>query len=159
MQSFLNVIILQTYTFFHNAHATIAWPRQTLLQETLELERTTQQQRFKTLAIFDVRRRANSVTSWTERIQHWCVLCYLGLEKLKKESNFGNLDGESKITEKKFPVCTRTPEGTAIKLNILRAFTKPRKELLLASICLSVSQPVHVKRPVSQWTDFRDILY
>ena len=26
---------------FHNAHATIAWPQQTLLQETLELERTT----------------------------------------------------------------------------------------------------------------------
>ena len=25
---------------FHNAHATIAWPQQTLLQETLELERT-----------------------------------------------------------------------------------------------------------------------
>ena len=26
---------------FHNAHPTIAWPQQTLLQETLELERTT----------------------------------------------------------------------------------------------------------------------
>ena len=26
---------------FHNAHATIAWPQQTLLYETLELERTT----------------------------------------------------------------------------------------------------------------------
>ena len=26
---------------FHNAHATVAWPQQTLLQETLELERTT----------------------------------------------------------------------------------------------------------------------
>ena len=26
---------------FHNAHATTAWPQQTLLQETLELERTT----------------------------------------------------------------------------------------------------------------------
>ena len=26
---------------FHNVHATIAWPQQTLLQETLELERTT----------------------------------------------------------------------------------------------------------------------
>ena len=26
---------------FHNAHATIAWPQQTLLQEILELERTT----------------------------------------------------------------------------------------------------------------------
>ena len=26
---------------FHNAHVTIAWPQQTLLLETLELERTT----------------------------------------------------------------------------------------------------------------------
>ena len=26
---------------FHNVHATIAWPQQTLLYETLELERTT----------------------------------------------------------------------------------------------------------------------
>ena len=41
MQSFLNVYHPVDIHIFHNAHATIAWPQQTLLQETLELERTT----------------------------------------------------------------------------------------------------------------------
>jgi hypothetical protein len=44
--------------------------------------------------------------SWTARIQYWCVLCYFGLEELKKESRVGHFDNESKITDKKILVST-----------------------------------------------------
>jgi hypothetical protein len=54
--------------------------------------------------------RLDSVVSWAARIQHWCELCYCGLEKLKKESSTGHFENESKIIEEKILVSTRTPE-------------------------------------------------
>jgi hypothetical protein len=65
---------------------------------------------------------------WTARTQHWCVLCYFGLEELKKEGKFEHLDNESKITEKKILVSTRTPEDITIKyLTCTRRISKKKK--------------------------------
>jgi hypothetical protein len=36
--------------------------------------------------------RTGSVISLTARIQHCCVLCYFGLEEIKKESNVGHFE-------------------------------------------------------------------
>ena len=47
-------------------------------------------------------------------IQRRCVLCYFGLEKLKKDK-FGHSDNEPKITEKKILVSTRTADNITIK--------------------------------------------
>jgi hypothetical protein len=49
---------------------------------------------------------------------------------MKKESTVGLFGNEFKITEKKIPVSTRTPEDKP--LNIVGAFAESRKKLPLA---------------------------
>ena len=46
----------------------------------------------------------------TVTIQHWCVFCYCCLEKLKKGSNAGHFDNESRVAEKSVLGSTRTPQ-------------------------------------------------
>jgi hypothetical protein len=44
---------------------------------------------------------ADSVVLRTKKMQFGCVLCYIGLEKPKKESIAGHFDKDSDFTEKK----------------------------------------------------------
>jgi hypothetical protein len=71
---------------------------------------------------------------------------------MNKERNIGHFGDESKITEKKIVVSTRTPEDMTI--NVLGEFAESRKKLPLASSCLPVSLHACVKHQASQWADF-----
>ena len=71
----------------------------------------------------------------------------------KKKEMLGTSNNESKFTEKKLLVSTRTPEDVTVSC-IRRAAIKAT-----TSFFVSVSLPVRVKHIVFQRTDFCEILY
>jgi hypothetical protein len=80
--------------------------------------------------------RPDSIISLTARIQHWCVLRYFGLDKIKKNKLVRHFDNESKITGKKIPVSTRTLEDITIKyLRWIRIVAKKATISFIIFVC------------------------
>ena len=79
----------------------------------------------------------DSVLSWIARIQHWCVFCYFGLEKLEKENSVGHFDDGSKVSQKKILVSKKHMRTQT--LNMFGAFAESRKKATI-SFVLSACQ-------------------
>ena len=81
------------------------------------------------------------------------MLCCFGLEELKKEGRVGYFDNESKITEKKILVSTRTPEDISILyLTCTRRVTESYYNFIM-SACQFACQRETTCFPVSRLCD------